>query len=72
VEFAEFNSHYTAAGVTNQHNPQSFDKKKASSVKQADLRNILKKAFKSVSTSTIVVSPGLFSYEYGRCTISCS
>jgi hypothetical protein len=36
-------------------------KKKASSMKQADLRNIFKKASKTVCTSTIVVSPDPFS-----------
>jgi hypothetical protein len=32
-------------------------KKKASSVKQADLRNILKKASNDICTSTVVLSP---------------
>jgi hypothetical protein len=36
-----------------------FYQKKASSMKQADLRNKLKKVSKSVCTSTIVVPPDL-------------
>jgi hypothetical protein len=35
--------------------------KKASSIKQADLRDMIKKAFKSVSVSNIVVSSHTFS-----------
>ena len=44
---------------------RSFDfyQKKASSTKQVDLRDMFKKAFKSVCTSNIVVSSSLLSYS---------
>jgi DDE superfamily endonuclease./Tc5 transposase DNA-binding domain./CENP-B N-terminal DNA-binding domain. len=58
VEFAESNSHYTAAEVMNLHVLlNTFYQKRASAMKQADLRDMFKKASKSVCTSTCVVPP---------------
>jgi len=56
VEFAESNSHYTTAEVMNLHVLlNTFYQKKASAMKQADLRDMFKKASKSVCTLTFVV-----------------
>jgi hypothetical protein len=58
VEFAESNSHYTVAEVINLHILlNTFYQKRASAMKQADLRDMFKKASNSVSTSTVVVPP---------------
>jgi hypothetical protein len=58
VEFAESSSHYTAAEVMNLHILlNTFYQKRASAMKQAELRDMFKKASKSVSTSTFAVPP---------------
>ncbi|MEE6519055.1 hypothetical protein FKM82_030504 [Ascaphus truei] len=58
VEFAECNSHYNATEVMNLHIIQnSFYQKKAASIKQADLRDMFKRASQKVFSTPVTTTP---------------
>jgi hypothetical protein len=54
--------------VLKESSPNTFYHKKASSMKQIDLRNKFKKASKSFCISTVVVSPDPLSHTLSTCS----